>query len=123
MVAFRGCVSSIATLEVVGKLRKEHEVVAGGIHVISIGIGVYVVVSSVAGAGGALDVVGAGGALDVVGAGGALDVVGAGGGEWIAGAGGCCCREVERWKDDENGYHGNELHKLCFSHTKLLLCK
>ena len=76
--------------------------VAGGIHVISIGIGVYVVVSSVAGAGGALD----------VGAGGALDVVGAGGGEWIAGAGGCCCREVERWKeDDENGYHGNELHK------------
>ena len=113
MVAFRGCVSSIATLEVVGKLRKEHEVVAGGIHVISIGIGVYVVVSSVAGAGGA---------LDVVGAGGALDVVGAGGGEWIAGAGGCCCREVERWKDDENGYHGNELHKLCSSHTKLL-CK
>ena len=35
----------------------------------------------------------------------------------------CCCIEVERWKEnDEDGYHGNELHqlKMSSSYTKLL---
>ena len=69
-------------------------------------------------AGGAGDVVGGagdmvGGACDAVG--GAGDMVG-GGGDWAGEAGGCCCREVERWKEyDEDGYHGNEWHKLKLS--------
>ena len=36
--------------------------------------------------------------------------------ELEGGARGCCCREEEKWKQHyQDGYHGNELHKLKIS--------